>query len=199
MAATAIRARAAAFATAGLALSLLACGGSPARTEPRTAALPLVHPARTRTTGARVALLAPSAHAQLGSTVRARVTITGFKLSSRQGGPARPGVGHLQFVFDRGRYDQPQYSGAAGCESVRQGVNGRYSIASRPTITYRHIPPGPHVLRVLLANTDQTAAGASAQVRFRTAGGARSEPPRAKCFPPAGGHQRTRGGRPRHG
>ena len=45
-------------------------------------------------------------------------------------------------------------------------VARRYSPSVTPSITYRHLPPGKHTLRVFLANNDHSDTGKSAEVAF---------------------------------
>jgi hypothetical protein len=73
---------------------------------------------------------------------------------------------HLQFSLDSGRYDNPQHSGRNGKLALRLGVNGFYSPAYRPTITYEKIPAGRHWLRVLPVDKSERAIGGAAEVHF---------------------------------
>jgi hypothetical protein len=45
-------------------------------------------------------------------------------------------------------------------------VNGKYSLAFGPTITYTGLPPRKHTLALLLANKDRSATGVSAVTSF---------------------------------
>jgi hypothetical protein len=78
----------------------------------------------------------------------------------------RPGYGYLEFLFDGGRFDQPRFSGTNGRLALRMAVNGYYSPAYLPRITYAHIPHGQHSLLVRLANLDGSLTGVSTSVRF---------------------------------
>jgi hypothetical protein len=94
--------------------------------------------------------------------------ITGFKLL-RSELRARPqaGGGHLHFILDDGRFDQPQFSGVNGRLALRLGVNGFYSPAYVPSIEYHRIPTGVHTLIVELVNTDERPTGVKTSVTFR--------------------------------
>jgi hypothetical protein len=98
--------------------------------------------------------------------VTARVEIEGFDLKRAFGEPAVPGEGHLRFVMDEGYFDEPQFSGNNGELAKRLGVDGQYSPATEPTITYRGLPPGDHTLEVFLVNNDHSETGVSAKIKF---------------------------------
>lgn len=118
--------------------------------------------------GARVSFVYPTGGSAVAATFTARVTVSRFRLiRSGLGAKAREGFGHLHFALDHGRYDEPRYAGPNGRLALRLGVNGFYSPAYRPTITYRRIPPGWHALSVLLVNSNDTPTGVADVVRFR--------------------------------
>lgn len=114
-----------------------------------------------------VAITRPKDGATVGSTVAVRVTLANFVLDRKDFGKApAPGKGHLQFSLDGGKFDFPQYSGPNGKMAKKLGVAGTYSPSVTPTIVYRHLPPGPHMLVVKLANNDNSDAGAQAKASF---------------------------------
>jgi len=117
--------------------------------------------------GSKVAFVTPDNGATMGSTVTAKVKLTHFRIDPKAVGQApRPGVGHLHFVLDGGKYDYVKYSGPNGKIGKQLGVNGKYSPALAPTITYTHVPAGKHTLGVILANNNHTSTGVTAGVHF---------------------------------
>jgi hypothetical protein len=117
--------------------------------------------------GSKVAFVTPHNGATMGSTVTAKVKLTHFRIDPKAVGQApRPGVGHLHFVLDGGKYDFVKYSGPNGKIGKQLGVNGKYSPALAPTITYAHLPAGKHQLGVILANNNHTSTGVTAGVSF---------------------------------
>jgi hypothetical protein len=114
-----------------------------------------------------VRFLTPTKGAKTGPTVTAKVALKHFEIAPNAVGQApRFGQGHLHFTMDGGKYDQPRYSGANGLIGKKLGVNGKYSPALAPTITYRHLPPGKHELVVALANNNHTSVGVNATAKF---------------------------------
>jgi hypothetical protein len=114
-----------------------------------------------------VRFLAPNKDAKTGSTVSAKVALKNFQINARTVGQApRPGQGHLHFKLDEGKFDYPKYSGKNGFLGKKLGVNGTYSPALTPAITYSHLPPGKHELEVYLANNNHTNVGVEAKVEF---------------------------------
>jgi hypothetical protein len=114
-----------------------------------------------------VRFVAPTAGAKTATTVTAKVALKHFEITPAAVGQApRFGQGHLHFTMDGGKYDHPRYSGMNGLLGKKLGVNGRYSPALAPTITYRHLPPGKHELVVALANNNHTSVGVQAKVTF---------------------------------
>lgn len=156
-------------AVAVLAPVLGGCGAQ--RTDPPAAVpshLPVARPPNpSGAPGASVRILMPAAGAHERGTFTARVAVRRFVLQGdRAGTRVRAGYGHLHFVLDGGRYDQPQFSGANGRAALRLAVNGYYSPADKPTITYKHIPRGRHTLEVELVNRNETPTGISETVHF---------------------------------
>jgi hypothetical protein len=68
--------------------------------------------------------------------------------------------------MDGGKYDHAQYSGPNGKLAEQLGVDGKYSPALAPTITYTNLPPGKHKLEVYLANNNHTPTGVEAETEF---------------------------------
>ncbi|MEA2404045.1 MAG: hypothetical protein QOE08_692, partial [Thermoleophilaceae bacterium] len=64
---------------------------------------------------------------------------------------------------DGGKYDFPKFSGANGKLAVKLGVDGKYSPALAPTISYKHLPKGKHEVEVYLANNNHTNIGPEAK------------------------------------
>lgn len=116
---------------------------------------------------ASVEFMAPTDGETAGPTVTARVRLSGLRLAPEAvGQAAREGEGHLHFSLDGGKYDQPRYSGANGRLAQRLGVQGRYSPATAPMITYTDLPPGEHKLEVYVANNDHSNTGVADAVTF---------------------------------
>jgi hypothetical protein len=114
-----------------------------------------------------VRFVSPANGAKTGPDVTAKVALKNFEIAPGAVGQApRVGQGHLHFTMDGGKYDLPRYSGKNGLLGKKLGVNGKYSPALAPTITYRHLPPGKHVLVVNLANNNHTSVGVDAKVAF---------------------------------
>jgi hypothetical protein len=154
---------------------LLAACGNKAPTRTIHYGPTKLRPARAVTVrapaGTALEILSPRNDAHEPSTFTVHVAVHGFTLQhSPDGAPPRPGVGFLHFALDNGRYDQPQYSGPNGQLALRMGVNGFYSPAYQPTITYHHIPPGPHTLKTTLVNPDGTPTAIRATTQFRVNG-----------------------------
>jgi hypothetical protein len=102
--------------------------------------------------------------ATVGSTFTAKVKLTNFKIDPKAVGQApRPGVGHLHFMLDNGKFDYPRYSGPNGKIGQQLGVTGKYSPALAPAITYTHLPAGSYTLVVMLANNNHTPTGVMAK------------------------------------
>jgi hypothetical protein len=117
--------------------------------------------------GASVSFVEPSEDATTGDTVTANVELAAFQIDPAEVGMANhEGTGHLHFSMDDGKFDTPKYSGANGKLAVQLGVDGEYSPATEPTITYKGLPPGEHTLEVELANNDHSGTGTSATTTF---------------------------------
>jgi hypothetical protein len=163
---------AASLAALALLVPIAGCGGDDNKnngtttsTKPKTVGAP----------GATASFVSPTDGSTQGSTVKANVKLTNFKLAPSQvGKPAKQGEGHLHFALDEGKYDQPKYSGANGKLAVKLGVQGKYSPSVTPTITYKRLPPGKHELEVYLANNDHTNTGVDAKTSFTVKSGASS-------------------------
>lgn len=94
----------------------------------------------------------------------ATVALDGVEIDAASvGKKPEDGKGHLHFELDEGKYDRPKYSGANGKLAVQLGTDGKYSPAVEPTITYKNLPKGEHVLKVYVANNDHSENGAVAQ------------------------------------
>lgn len=146
------------------ALGLTACGSSNSSSSSSNTTSTA---AKVGAPGATVAFTAPKNGATTGSTVNAKVKVTGFKLDAATvGKPAVQGEGHLHFSLDGGKFDQPKYSGANGQLAKKLGVNGQYSPSTTPSITYTGLPSGKHTLVVYLANNDHTDTGVTATTTF---------------------------------
>jgi hypothetical protein len=94
----------------------------------------------------------------------AMVALTGVELDAKAvGKKSQTGHGHLHFELDGGKYDSAKYSGANGELAEQLGTDGKYSPSVAPTITYKGLPKGKHVLKVYVANNDHSENGAVAQ------------------------------------
>ena len=114
-----------------------------------------------------VRFVTPKAGARTGPNVTFVVKLTNFQLDPKDVGKRKkPHKGHLHFQMDHGKYDYPKYSGANGKLAVKLGIAGKYSPSVTPSITYKHLPPGRHVLVVFLANNDHSPVGPKATIRF---------------------------------
>jgi hypothetical protein len=114
-----------------------------------------------------VRFVTPKPNWTTGSTVKATVKLTNFRLDPADVGKRnKPHRGHLHFQMDGGKFDHPRYSGANGRLAVKLGIAGVYSPSVTPSITYKHLPKGKHHLVVFLANNDHSPVGAKASVTF---------------------------------
>lgn len=121
----------------------------------------------TKAPAAKVAFLTPTDGATTGDKITAKVKLTNFELDPNAVGQSPvPGKGHLHFQMDGGRFDIPENSGENGKLAKKLGVDGKYSPAVEPTITYRNLPPGEHKLEVYLANNNHTDTGVEAETEF---------------------------------
>ena len=116
---------------------------------------------------ASVQFVTPTDGSTVGDKFTADVKIENFEIDPDAVGKSPvPGKGHLHFQLDGGRFDIPENSGANGELAKKLGVDGKYSPAVEPTITYEKIPPGDHTLVVFLANNNHTDTGVKAQTEF---------------------------------
>src|SRR5688500_2443154 len=116
---------------------------------------------------ASVSFVEPTDGASVGDRVTAEVELEGFEVDAEAVGMENAeGTGHLHFSMDGGEFDTPKYSGENGKLAVQLGVDGQYSPATEPTITYEGLPKGEHTLEVDLVNNDHTETGTSATVTF---------------------------------
>ena len=156
-------------AAAILALAIAGCG---AARRPRTAELPshlpIAHAAKPPgAPGASITILTPAPGSEQSRAITARVAVHHFALvKATASTKPHAGHGHLHFILDGGRYDEPQFSGVNGQMALRLAANGYYSPAYKPSITYKHIPAGRHTLQVELVNLNEEPTGISATVHF---------------------------------
>ncbi len=156
-------------ALAAVALGLAACGEERAE-DTGTADSTTTEREPAQAPDARVTFVTPDEGATVDSKFTARVKLTDFTIDTAAIGKSpQPGRGHLHFSLDGGRFDIPEHSGMNGQVAKDLGVDGKYSPAGEPQITYDKIPPGKHVLRVTLANNNHTDTGVSAEVELTVA------------------------------
>jgi hypothetical protein len=150
------------------AVAFAGCGGED---EQQQAAAPEATPteaeATPEATQSQVTFASPTDGETVNGPVKVRVDMTDFEIDPENVGKApEAGKGHLHFTMDGGKFDKPKYSGANGELAVKLGVDGKYSPAVAPEITYRKLPPGEHTLEVNLANNDHSETGTMAQTTF---------------------------------
>jgi hypothetical protein len=152
--------RSAAILAALASLALAGCGGSsntgttPVR-HAAQAVKPVVKPS-VRFAGPKVV--------RSGGSFKTSVVLGHFHIAANMVGMAPvPGMGHLHFMLDGGKFDYPRYSGANGVMGKKLGVAGAYSPALAPRITYSHLPPGRYTLVCMLANNNHTPTGVEAK------------------------------------
>jgi hypothetical protein len=93
----------------------------------------------------------------------ADVKLSNVELDAKAVGKmAEAGHGHLHFELDGGKYDNSKHSGANGKLAEQLGTDGKYSPSVAPTITYKNLPAGKHVLKAYVANNDHSESGAVA-------------------------------------
>jgi hypothetical protein len=118
-----------------------------------------------------VSFTSPTDGDTVSGPVTAEVELTDFTINPDAVGKGSvEGEGHLHFSMDEGKYDTPKYSGANGELARDLGVEGQYSPAVEPTITYEGLPPGEHTLEVYLANNDHSDTGVEASVTVTVEG-----------------------------
>lgn len=153
------------------ALAIAGCGGGggggmadTSDTSPKTST---AAESGAKAPDAKVSIVKPQDGATTSSTVTANVNLEGFELNAASvGKAAKAGQGHLHFSMDDGKFDQPKYSGENGKLAVKLGVQGKYSPAVMPTITYKGLPPGEHTLKVFVVNNDHSETGTEAETTF---------------------------------
>ena len=146
------------------AFGVAACGDDD---EDETSAATTTEESAYSSDEASVSFVEPSDGAAVGDPVTAEVELEGFTINADEVGMDNTeGEGHLHFSMDGGEYDTPKYSGANGELAVSLGVDGQYSPATEPTITYEGLPKGEHTLEVDLVNNDHTETGTSATTTF---------------------------------
>ncbi len=152
------------LAVAGALAVFAGCGNDGGEEQ---SAAPADTAAPSEQTQAKVSFTAPTEDQTVAGAVRARVNLSGFQVDPENvGKQPEQGKGHLHFSMDNGKFDKPKYSGANGKLAVKLGVDGKYSPAVAPQITYRNLPPGEHTLRVQLANNDHSPTGTETQTTF---------------------------------
>jgi plastocyanin len=120
---------------------------------------------------ASVSFVSPTNGETAGDSVTAEVELDGFEIDALNVGKVNePNKGHLHFSLDGGKYDYPKYSGANGELAVQLGVEGMYSPATEPKITYSGLPAGEHTLEVHLVNNDHSETGTTASTSFTVEG-----------------------------
>ena len=142
-----------------LALAISGCGSSSTRAPSAPAKLPVraAAPSLPRAT-VKMHVVAD------GHGLKVGVKLGHFTLAPGMVGKAPvPGMGHLHFMLDGGKFDYPRYSGPNGMIGKKLGVAGAYSPALAPHITYSHLPPGRYTLVCMLANNNHTPTGVEAK------------------------------------
>jgi hypothetical protein len=116
---------------------------------------------------AKVEFVTPKDGASEKGVVKVKVKLKNFKIDPTAVGKSpQPGVGHLHFAMDEGKYDNSKYSGPNGKLAEQLGVDGKYSPSLAPEIAYSNLPPGKHKLEVYLANNNHTPTGVEAETEF---------------------------------
>jgi hypothetical protein len=134
------------------AIGVAACGGSDDNSTDKSAS---------------VTITSPQNGAMEGDTVTATVDLSDFQIDATDVGKGNvEGKGHLHFSMDGGKYDNSQYSGANGKLAEQLGTDGQYSPSTAPTVTYKGLPSGEHILKVDLVNNDHSPIGVSDTVTF---------------------------------
>jgi hypothetical protein len=154
------------FASALLAIAVGGCGSSSGgyTTDPQKPAASATPPAVTHALPKPTVKFDGPSVIHTGSTFKASVVLGHFHIAANMVGMAPvPGMGHLHFMLDGGKFDFPRYSGANGALAKKLGVAGAYSPALTPNITYSHLPPGRYTLVCMLANNNHTPTGVEAK------------------------------------
>ena len=88
-----------------------------------------------------VSFVTPKDGAKVKAALVCKVKLKNFVIDAKAVGKSpQPGRGHLHFQLDEGKFDLPKYSGPNGRMAVKLGVDGDYSPAVEPNITYRNLP-----------------------------------------------------------
>jgi hypothetical protein len=149
------------------ALALAGCGGDDDGEDTAAPPAPSADTGASNAPKASVTFVAPKDGSTVGDKFTADIKLENFELDPDAVGKSPvPGKGHVHFQLDGGRFDIPENSGENGKLAVKLGVDGKYSPAVEPTITYEKIPPGDHTLSVFLANNNHTHTGATAKTEF---------------------------------
>jgi hypothetical protein len=151
-----------------VALALAGCGGDDSNDQTASTSGPASSDtAASNPTNASVAFVTPKDGATVGSKFTVKVKLENFELAPNAVGKSPvPGQGHLHFQMDGGRFDIPENSGENGQLAKQLKVDGKYSPAVKPEITYSNMPPGEHKLEVYLANNNHTDTGVEAETEF---------------------------------
>jgi hypothetical protein len=149
------------------ALAFAGCGGDDDDDETGATTPAPADTGASNAPSASVTFLTPKDGSAVGDEFTADVKIENFELDPDAVGKSPvPGRGHLHFQLDGGKFDIPANSGENGKIAEQLGVDGKYSPATEPTITYEKIPPGDHTLVVFLANNNHTDTGVTAKTEF---------------------------------
>jgi hypothetical protein len=92
---------------------------------------------------------------QSGNKVTVTIRTKNFTIDTKDVGKTpKAGKGHEHFAMDKGKYDQPKYSGANGTLAKQLGVNGKYSPSVNNKVTYTGLPKGKHHVTVFLVRNN---------------------------------------------
>ncbi|HEX4760069.1 MAG TPA: hypothetical protein VH256_04675 [Thermoleophilaceae bacterium] len=143
-----------------LAVAVSGCGSSSTKAPSTPAKLPAPSAAAPSLPRPTVKM-----HIAAGANgLKVGVKLGHFKIAPTMVGKAPvPGMGHLHFMLDGGKFDTPRYAGANGRLGQQLGVAGTYSPAIAPHIAYSHLPPGRYTLICMLANNNHTPTGVEAK------------------------------------
>jgi len=99
---------------------------------------------------------------QSGNKVTVTIKTKSFKIDAAAVGKSpKAGKGHEHFAMDKGKYDQPKFSGANGDLAKKLGVNGKYSPSVNNKVTYTGLPKGKHSITVFLVKNSHANYGNS--------------------------------------